>query len=78
MTHKNDHGLQAWVGSALRIRRLAAGLTLKEFSQKVGVSTATVARWETDTNSPDAQSVQLISEQLRSEPIDFSRAPRVV
>ena len=78
MTHKNDHGLQAWVGSALRVRRIAEGLTLKQLADKVGVSTATVARWETNANCPDAQSVAMISEEFHSEPEDFSRRPRVV
>mgnify|MGYP003146232421 FL=1 len=78
MSRKNDPGLHAWVGSALRMRRLAAGLTLKEFAESVEVTTATVARWETEENAPDAHAVQRIAEKLEVAPEDFARSPRVV
>ncbi len=78
MSHKNDPGLDAWVGMSLRVRRVAAGLTLKQFANKVGVTSATVARWETDDNAPTAQSVERIAEELQSKPQDFSRPPVIV
>lgn len=78
MVHKNDHGLTSWIGAALRMRRLAAGLTLKEFGEQIDVSIATVARWETEENTPDARMVHKIAETLAVLPEDFSRPPRVV
>ena len=78
MVHKNDPGLTSWIGAALRMRRIAAGFTLKEFGEQIDVSIATVARWETEENAPDAPTVQKIAETLAVLPEDFARQPRVI
>ena len=78
MSRKNDPGLDSWYGLALRLRRISAGMTLKEFSDQVDVSIATVARWETDENAPDEPTVEKIAEALSVLPEDFGRSPRVV
>lgn len=39
--------------SRLRMTRISRGLTLVETAQKIGVTPATVARWETGGNYPD-------------------------
>ena len=78
MSRNNDSGLAQWCGSALRIRRVAAGLTLKDMADSLNSSTSTIARWETEEHPPPADSVQRLSEIFRVEPEDFSRPPRVV
>ena len=39
--------------SRLRMTRISKGMTLVETAQKIGVTAATVARWENGGNYPD-------------------------
>jgi len=45
-----DHTLQ-W-GSNVRAARAARGMSVDEFRRRLGVSQATVSRWETGVNAP--------------------------
>ena len=78
MTHANNPGLEQWNGSSLRLRRLAANMTLRELAEKLNSSTSTIARWESGTHPPPAETVHRLAEILFANPDDFSREPRIV
>lgn len=50
--------------------RVNAGLTQREFADKVGVSLATITNWEGGKSEPDLSQVRKISE-LSGIPLDF-------
>jgi len=78
MSRNNDPGLENWCGSALRLRRVAAGMTLKEVAEELQSSISTIARWEMEEHPPPAQTVERMAEIFFATPSDFSRPPRVV
>ena len=58
--------------------RLSAILTQEEFAKEVGVSFATVNRWETGKAMPTLKSMKLIDEYCKKNNIDFNVGEKVV
>ena len=54
--------------------RLSAILTQEEFAKEVGVSFATVNRWETGKSKPTIKAMKLIDEYCKKNDIDFNIA----
>ena len=52
-----------------RIRRKA--LTQEDFAKEIGVSFATVNRWETGKAKPNLKTMKLIDEYCKKNAIDF-------
>jgi transcriptional regulator with XRE-family HTH domain len=78
MKPKNEPGIPAWRGDALRLRRIAAGWTTAQLAERIGVSKTTLIRWERNENAPNSQAVQALAVALDVEVAAFSKAPRVV
>ena len=57
--------------------RLSAILTQEEFAKEVGVSFATVNRWETGKSKPTIKSMKLIDEYCKKNDIDFNIAEKL-
>lgn len=53
-----------------RIRRKAF-MTQEEFAKEIGVSFATVNRWETGKAKPNIKAMRLIDEYCKKNDIDF-------
>lgn len=53
-----------------KIRRKAF-LTQEDFAKKIGVSFATVNRWETGKAKPNLKTMKLIDDYCKSNNIDF-------
>ena len=53
-----------------RIRRKAF-LTQEDFAKEIGVSFATVNRWETEKAKPNLKTMKLIDEYCKKNAIDF-------
>lgn len=53
-----------------KIRRKAF-LTQKDFAKEIGVSFATVNRWETGKASPNLKAMKLIDDYCKKNEIDF-------
>jgi DNA-binding transcriptional regulator YiaG len=53
-----------------RIRRRAF-MTQEDFAKKIGVSFATVNRWETGKAKPNLKTMKLIDEYCKNNNIDF-------
>ena len=54
--------------------RLSAILTQEEFAKEVGVSFATVNRWETGKSKPTIKAMKLIDEYCKKNDIDLNIA----
>lgn len=54
--------------------RVNAGLTQREFADKIDVSLATIVNWENGKTEPSASQLRLISE-LSGVPMDFIFVP---
>ena len=54
--------------------RVNAGLTQREFADKIEVSLATIVNWEKGKTEPSASQLRLISE-LSGVPMDFIFVP---
>lgn len=54
--------------------RVNAGLTQREFADKIEVSLATIVNWENGKTEPSASQLRLISE-LSGVPMDFIFVP---
>ena len=52
--------------------RLSAILTQEEFAKEVGVSFATVNRWETGKAKPTIKAMKLVDEYSKKNDIDFN------
>lgn len=74
----NEPGIPVWIGAALKMRRIAAGFSLEEFSARLQVSKSTVHRWETGTNSPKAEQLDSMCRILGCAKGDFGRDPKVL
>ena len=57
--------------------RLSAILTQEEFAKEVGVSFATVNRWETGKSKPTIKAMKLIDEYCKKNDIDFNIAEKL-
>ena len=57
--------------------RLSAILTQEEFAKEVGVSFATVNRWETGKSKPTIKAMKLIDEYFKKNDIDFNIAEKL-
>lgn len=57
--------------------RLSAILTQEEFAKEVGVSFATVNRWETGKSKPTIKAMKLIDEYCKKNDIDFDIAEKL-
>ena len=57
--------------------RLSAILTQEEFAKEVGVSFATVNRWETGKQKPTIKAMKLIDEYCKKNDIDFNIAEKL-
>ncbi|MCM1007569.1 MAG: helix-turn-helix domain-containing protein [Ruminococcus flavefaciens] len=53
-----------------RIRRKAF-MTQKDFAQAIGVSFATINRWETGKSIPNLKTMKLIDDYCKNNRIDF-------
>lgn len=53
-----------------KIRRMAL-LTQEDFAKKLGVSYATINRWETGKAMPNLKTMKLIDEYCKKNNIDF-------
>jgi transcriptional regulator with XRE-family HTH domain len=54
-----------------RLKKIRGGISQKEFSSKLGVSQATIARYENGSRSPDADFIQLLVVHYGIEPMWF-------
>ena len=61
----------------IKILRLSAILTQEEFAKEVGVSFATVNRWETGKSKPTIKAMKLIDEYCKKNDIDFNIAEKL-
>ena len=75
---RNDPGIGAWCGDALRLRRLSRGLTAAEVAEAVGVGKSTVTRWEVEEGAPPAGMVMRLAALMECSLVDFSRPPRIL
>lgn len=57
--------------------RLSAILTQEEFAKELGVSFATVNRWETGKSKPTIKAMKLIDEYCKKNNIDFNVAEKL-
>lgn len=60
----------SFAGNIKKIR-ISAILTQEEFAKEVGVSFATVNRWETGKAKPTIKTIKLIDEYCKKNNIDF-------
>ena len=67
---------QPWNGDALKIRRMARGLSATAFAKLVGASQSTVLRWEKGDHPSEVQ-LQRVAEALGCEPESLGRAPQI-
>lgn len=75
---KNEPGIPAWQGDALRVRRVAAHWTTADLAKRVGVAKSTLLRWEHGVHSPTAAHVADLAEVLACPRAAFARAPRII
>lgn len=59
-----------------RIRRKAF-LTQEDFARKIGVSFATVKRWETGKARPNLKTMKLIDDYCKRNEIDFDISEQI-
>ena len=67
---------QGWNGDALKLRRMARGLSATAFGRAVQASQSTVLRWERGDHPTEVQLLR-IAEALGCEPRSLSRAPEI-
>ena len=75
---RNDPGIDAWSGRALRVRRVITGVSATKLGNVLDVSQSTVLRWEKDLGAPTAPQVRALSQLLGCKPEDLGRDPKVV
>ena len=74
----NDHGLSAWHGDALMLRRIHAGWSAIELSVLLEVGKSTLLRWESGESAPRVDQVTALCQVLGCPRSAFSHAPKVV
>ena len=57
--------------------RLSAILTQEDFAKEIGVSFATVNRWETGKSKPTIKAMKLIDEYSKKNNIDFDIVEKI-
>ena len=60
-----------------RIRRKAF-LTQEDFAKEIGVSFATVNRWETGKANPNLKTMKLIDDYCKKNSIDFDISEEII
>ena len=73
---KNNPGITGWSGAALRVRRVAKGLTATKLGDIVGVSQSTVIRWE-GGDAPTGTKVEALGTLFGCDIEAFSREPEI-
>lgn len=57
----------------IKTYRLAAGLTIQELAQKLGVSITTIHGWESGRTAVSAKNVPALAKALKVKPIEVAR-----
>lgn len=60
-------GKDADIGESIRERRKALGLTIKDVSERTGISVVTISRWETGQRIPTVKHYEKIMTALGAE-----------
>ncbi len=60
-----------------KIRRMAL-LTQKDFAREIGVSYATINRWETSKAKPNLKTMKLIDKYCKKNNIDFDIREEII
>lgn len=60
-----------------KIRRMAL-LTQEDFAREIGVSYATINRWETSKAKPNLKTMKLIDEYCKKNNIDFDIREEII
>ena len=68
---------QGWSGNALKLRRMARGLSATGFGRIVGVSQSTILRWERG-DSPTGVQLRRVAAALECEPGSLAREPEII
>lgn len=63
-------------GERLRLRRIHVNLSLRELAESIGVSPATVYKWEVGRHCPNLEDVIAMAPLLRVSPEWFLRSGR--
>lgn len=81
MRPPNDPGIKQWVGESMKLRRIAANLTMDDLAEAVGVTKSTIKRWEHGENAPPPDMLQIMCKVLGGDtplnPNVFARMPRI-
>jgi len=75
---RNNPGIPKWRPHALKLRRIAAGWTLNDLSERLQVSKSTVSRWETGLNTPTGDQLDQLADMLQVPKAVFAREPKIV
>lgn len=68
---RNDPG-RPFCGAAARARRVEAGLRQEDVARALGLTRATVARWERGESAPRAEVLLALAVALRCRPVDLA------
>jgi transcriptional regulator with XRE-family HTH domain len=71
MPRKNDHKILVVFGHNLKKRRLAKGLSLREFAAIADVDHAMIDRYERGITNPSLTTIAKLAEALEVEPADL-------
>jgi transcriptional regulator with XRE-family HTH domain len=68
MRRKNDHKILVLFGHNLKKRRLAKGLSLREFAAIADIDHAMIDRYERGVTNPSLTTIAKLAEALEIEP----------